>query len=97
MKPFTFEDGLMLGFALNKNGKCDHPTRTTYVENDANYVPPDVRAGETFDTYTEVWVKENVVVRQHVWGIGMFNRGAINETVTRLIYPDRTYVEFVGF
>lgn len=97
MKPYTFEDGLMLGFAVDKHGHCSHPQLVTYVEDDQDYEPPDIRQGETFDTYTEKWIKEDVVTRTHVWGVGVINRGADDETVTRLVYPDRTFVELEGF
>lgn len=64
-RAYTFEDGLCIGYYLNRHGKQVHPDRVTYLENDPNYrapanqqgEPDGTYSGETFDTYTEEWLR----------------------------------------
>ena len=85
------------GFVLGRKGagaSGTHPDAVIYTDNDTAYEAPDTAQGETFDTYTEAWTEDN---ERRVWGVGVFNKGAENEKVTRLIYPDKTYVVLVNF
>ena len=85
------------GFVLGKKGAGGtetHPNVILYTDNDSTFEAPDTASGETFDTFTEIWTEDN---ERRVWGVGSFNKGTSNEKVTRLIYPDKTYVVLVNF
>ena len=79
-----------------------HPDRLTYKDYDPDYeLPEDITpaSGETFDTITETWyaktdVDEDINV---IWGVGILNKGTSGETAVRLIYPDFSQLELVGF
>ena len=72
----------------------DHPDDLTYTDSDPDYVPPaSVQTGETFDTITETWADGS----QDVFGVGVLNKGADDETIIRLIYPDGSEMTFTGW
>lgn len=72
----------------------DHPDDLTYTDSDPDYVPPaSVQTGETFDTITETWADGS----QDVFGVGVLNKGADDETITRFIYPDGSEMTFTGW
>ena len=93
----------LLAMLLNGgSGDPVHPDRLTYTDDDPDYeLPEDITpaSGETFDTITETWYAktaggEDINV---VWGVGILNKGTSDETAVRLIYPDFSQLELVGF
>jgi hypothetical protein len=74
-----------------------HPDRVTYTDTDPSYTPPTPATGETFDTYKEDWLDGNTVTKTQTFGVGVLNKGTSNEQVTRLIFPDLTYVSLINF
>ena len=95
MDILSFGAGYVLG-RKDKGGK--HPDTVIYTDSDTGYRMPDPAQNETFDTFTEVWESESLekTVRR-VWGVGVVNKGKENERVTRLVYPDKTFVTLVNF
>lgn len=92
----TFEDGLAIGLLLSRrHGR--HPDRVTYTDSDPSYIPPTPVAGETFDTYKEDWLDNGTVIFTQKYGVGVLNKGTATEQVTRLIFPDLTYVSLINF
>ena len=82
---------------LLPSGITRHPDRVTYTSNNSSYIFPDPLLGETFDTYKEDWLEDNVVTYSQIYGVGIINRGQANEQVTRLIFPDMTFVSLINF
>ena len=95
MDILSFGAGYVLG-RKDKGGK--HPDTVIYTDSDSTYSAPDTAQNETFDTFTEVWNNDDPekIVRR-VWGVGVLNKGKENERVTRLVYPDKTFVTLVNF
>lgn len=93
MDILSFSAGYALGYA-GRNRTGTHPDSLTYTDSDQQYVPPTPLTGETFDTITETYTALQI---QRVWGIGVTDKGGSNETVTRLVYPDKSYCMLTNF
>lgn len=74
--------------------KNAHPVSLEYRTN--SYVVPQSitpATGETFDSIVETWGQN----KTDIYGVGLLNRGQSNETVTRLIFPDASYITLTGW
>ena len=74
--------------------KNAHPISLEYRTNSYT-VPTGITpaSGETFDSIVETWGQN----KTDIYGVGLINRGQANETVTRLIFPDASYITLIGW
>lgn len=84
------------------SGSDGHPDKLSYTDDDTEYTLPEgitPLTGETFDTVTELWRAKTADEQDAavVWGIGVLNKGADNEKVSRMIYTDGTWIDLTDF